>query len=58
MDEFIFGMLFNIEPLKRFENKRNVTEFRSFRNTSCRIEIDLKTTKLVLRKVQKERVAA
>ena len=56
--KFVLDTLFNFKPMKRFKNRRDVTEFGSFRNgASCGVENELKTGKLRLGKVQKERVA-
>ena len=56
--KFVLDTLFNFKPVKRFKNRRDVTEFESFRNgVSCGVQNELKTGKLRLGKVQKERVA-
>jgi len=50
--------LFNLDPLKRFEDRRHGKVLGRFRNSSsCKNENEMKTTKLTLRKVQKEIVA-
>jgi len=44
--------------MKRFENRRDVVEFRSLRNSpSSRVENKLKAIQLIARKVEEERVA-
>ena len=57
-DKFVMDALLNFKPMKRFENWRDVTEFRSLGDSpGGRIYNKLKTTELRVRKVQEERVA-
>jgi len=55
---FILDALLNFEPVKRFKNRRYMSEFGNFRDSSsCGIYDELETIELGLREVKKEGVA-
>jgi len=57
-DNLILNLLFNFEPLERFENWSDVrTLWSCGHSSSCRIYNELKATKLILEKIKKQRVA-
>ena len=49
--------LINFQPVERFENRRDMAESRSSRNsTNSRVENELNTIKLITRKIKKKGV--
>jgi len=52
IENFILNTFTNFKPVKRFENRNNVSEFRSFNNGTSKGVLDLlETMYLRLRKI-------
>jgi len=56
-ENLVVDALMNFEPMSRFENRWNMGESRSFRNSmSSRVKNQMKTIELRTRKIQKKRI--